>query len=81
MKFKIENCESNRKIQIETTGKDNEDLVSIIESVALFIIDDKMDMDTKKVIEEHFYRQGLYNILEDAIEEAARLKNNNWQIT
>ena len=83
MKFKIENCENKKQITIETFGNTNEDplnienRLNIIESALLFIIDNEMDMDTQKVIEEIFYQRGLYDILEDAIEEAERLKNNH----
>lgn len=77
MKFKIENCNSKNYIKPETCSNTSEDYIGIIEQAILFIINDEMKMDDKKVIEEIFYQRGLYDILEDAIEEAERLKNNN----
>ena len=77
MNFKFEKCEKKEYLEIETFENSKDEKLAVIEQAILFIIDEHMTMDDKKVIEEIFYQRGLYNILEDAIEEAEMLKKNN----
>ena len=77
MNFKFEKCEKKEYLEIETFENSKDEKLEVIEQAILFIIDEHMTMDDKKVIEEIFHQRGLYDILEDAIEKAERLKNNN----
>lgn len=77
MNFKFEKCEKKEYLEIETFENSKDEKLAVIEQAILFIIDEHMTMDDKKVIEEIFYQRGLYDILEDAIEEAEMLKKNN----
>ena len=76
MNFKFEKCEKKEYLEIETLENNKDEKLAVIEQAILFIIDEHMTMDNKKVIEEIFHQRGLYDILENAIDEIERGKKH-----